>query len=618
MQNNEKKVVELNISDVLPNRFQPRIKFDENSINELALSIKKYGVIQPIVVRKIGDKYEIIAGERRYKASVLAGKTTIPAIISEMNDKDSVEIALIENVQREDLTPIEKAISYKKILDMGYISQEELANKVGKSQSSIANTLRLLNLTDDVQEALLENKISERHARSLLKLKDNKQQVDMLNKIVNERLTVRKTDEEIDRMLNDNMNNNFNNISTNDNSLETENVITIPDVEIPQVASPSLAPGFMDIDKIEQEAKDIAPIEKEKPNIDNLLQSDPNFVASEPVQPVPDDDPILTSGKFFNFFGNNTEENKDNFDTQQSFFSNTDNSMNNQVEGLVSPSVPTSSIETPAMSTPEVPTMPEVQPAYEVPVMDTPEVPTMPEVQPTYEVPVVDTPEVPAMPEVQPTYEVPVMDTPEVPTMPEAQPTYEVPVVDTPEVPAMPEVQPTYEVPVMDTPEVPTMPEAQPTYEVPVVDTPEVPAMPEVQPTYEVPVMDTPEVPAMPEVQPAYEVPVMDTPEVPTMPEVQPTYEVPVVDTPEVPAMPEVQPTYEVPVVDTVDIPSISDNQTETKNVGNTVIATSPNIKLALNTIRECENTLEKYGFNIDVEEIDFEDSYQVIIKIEK
>lgn len=183
MQNNGQKVVELNINDVLPNRFQPRIKFDENSINELALSIKKYGVIQPIVVRQIGNKYEIIAGERRYKASVLAGKQTIPALITQLTDKDSIEIALIENVQREDLTAIEKAVSYKKILDMGYISQESLAQKVGKSQSSIANTLRLLNLTDDVQEALLENKISERHARSLLKVKDEKQQVLMLNKI---------------------------------------------------------------------------------------------------------------------------------------------------------------------------------------------------------------------------------------------------------------------------------------------------------------------------------------------------------------------------------------------------------------------------------------------------
>lgn len=198
---NDRRVVDLDINDVLPNRFQPRIKFNETSIQELSDSIKKYGVIQPIVVRKIGDKYEIIAGERRYKASVMAGKTTIPAIISDLNDKDSVEIALIENVQREDLTPIEKAISYRKILDMGYMNQEELAEKIGKSQSAIANTLRLLTLSEEVQEALLEVKISERHARSLLKLKNEKDQVKMLNRIINERLTVRRTDEEIEKMM---------------------------------------------------------------------------------------------------------------------------------------------------------------------------------------------------------------------------------------------------------------------------------------------------------------------------------------------------------------------------------------------------------------------------------
>ena len=197
----DRRVVDLDINDVLPNRFQPRIKFNEISIQELSDSIKKYGVIQPIVVRKIGDKYEIIAGERRYKASVMAGKTTIPAIISDLNDKDSVEIALIENVQREDLTPIEKAISYRKILDMGYMNQEELAEKIGKSQSAIANTLRLLTLSEEVQEALLEVKISERHARSLLKLKNEKDQVKMLNRIINERLTVRRTDEEIEKMM---------------------------------------------------------------------------------------------------------------------------------------------------------------------------------------------------------------------------------------------------------------------------------------------------------------------------------------------------------------------------------------------------------------------------------
>lgn len=202
METSGKKVVELNIQDVLPNRFQPRIKFNEDAISELSKSIKEHGVIQPIVVRPIGDKYEIIAGERRYKASCMAELKTIPAIITDLNDKDSAEVALIENVQRENLTPIEEAISYKKILDMGYITQDALASKLGKTQSTVANKLRLLNLDDEVQEALLNEKISERHARSLLKLQDKEQQRQMLNKIVNERLTVRRADEEIEKLLN--------------------------------------------------------------------------------------------------------------------------------------------------------------------------------------------------------------------------------------------------------------------------------------------------------------------------------------------------------------------------------------------------------------------------------
>lgn len=197
----DKKVVELDVNDILPNRFQPRIKFNEESINELCDSIREHGVIQPIVVRKMGDKFEIIAGERRFKASLLAGKNSIPAVVTELNDKDSAEVALIENVQRRDLTPIEEAISYKKILDMGYLTQEELANKLGKTQSTVANKLRLLNLTEDVQEALLEEKISERHARSLLKLNNPAQQREMLEKILNERLTVRKTEDQISKLL---------------------------------------------------------------------------------------------------------------------------------------------------------------------------------------------------------------------------------------------------------------------------------------------------------------------------------------------------------------------------------------------------------------------------------
>lgn len=205
MDTTDRKVVFLKLDDILPNRFQPRIKFDEQALNELANSIKEHGVLSPITVRPLGNKYEIVAGERRYKASTMAGLTEIPAMVIKMDDKESAEIALIENVQRKDLTPIEEAISYKKIFDMNIgISQDMLAKKMGKSQSAIANKLRLLNLSDEVQEALLENKISERHARSLLRIKDKKIQNMLLNRIINERLTVRRTDEEIINMLNNN------------------------------------------------------------------------------------------------------------------------------------------------------------------------------------------------------------------------------------------------------------------------------------------------------------------------------------------------------------------------------------------------------------------------------
>ena len=189
------KVVYLSNNDILPNRFQPRKYFDEEEIMQLSESIKEHGVINPVIVRKLGDKYELVAGERRYKANILAGNDDIPAIIMDVNDKESSEIAVVENIQRKDLNAIEEAISYKRILDIGYMTQEQLAQKMGKSQSSIANKIRLLKLSDEVQDALM------------------KKQNELLERIINERLTVRKTDEEIEKM-NNNMNN-FNNIYNN-------------------------------------------------------------------------------------------------------------------------------------------------------------------------------------------------------------------------------------------------------------------------------------------------------------------------------------------------------------------------------------------------------------------
>ena len=196
-----KEVVMVRLSDIIPNRFQPRLTFDEEALNELANSIKEHGIIQPLILRDLGSKYEIIAGERRYKASTIAGLTEVPAIVGSMDDQTSAELALIENIQRKDLSAIEEAKSYKKILDMGNFTQDELAKRMGKSQSTIANKMRLLALTNEVQVALMNNLISERHARCLLQIKDEDKQKEVLNKIITERMNVRDTDEYIKNML---------------------------------------------------------------------------------------------------------------------------------------------------------------------------------------------------------------------------------------------------------------------------------------------------------------------------------------------------------------------------------------------------------------------------------
>lgn len=194
------QVVELYVDDIIPNRFQPREVFDDKALQELAASIKEHGVIQPIIVRKLGDKYEIIAGERRYKATIIAGFTKIPAIIRNLDDKETAKVALLENLQRKDLSPIEEARTYQKILDLDSMTQEELGKTMGKSQAAVANKLRLLQLSDEVQEALLNNQISERHARSLLSVSDKEKQVELLHQIINEKLTVRDLDNRLKNM----------------------------------------------------------------------------------------------------------------------------------------------------------------------------------------------------------------------------------------------------------------------------------------------------------------------------------------------------------------------------------------------------------------------------------
>ena len=187
--NRENEIINVRVDEIIPNRFQPRLSFNEAELKELAESIKMHGIIQPLVLRRIGDKFEIIAGERRHKAAMLAGLQTVPAVIMNMDDKQSAEVAVVENLQRKNLTAIEEAQSYKKILDMGYLTQDELAVRMGVTQPTIANKLRLLNLTEPVKQALLNNQISERHARSLLAITDPNTQIAMLNRIITERLT---------------------------------------------------------------------------------------------------------------------------------------------------------------------------------------------------------------------------------------------------------------------------------------------------------------------------------------------------------------------------------------------------------------------------------------------
>lgn len=197
MYDDKDEVVQLYLDDIIPNRFQPREIFDERALKELAVSIKEHGVIQPIIVRNVNGKYEIIAGERRYKASALAGMTKIPAIIRDLDDKESSKVALLENLQRKNLNPIEEARTYQKILEIDQMTQEELAKTMGKSQSSVANKLRLLSLSDEIQDAILKEKISERHARALLNVNDTKVQKDLLDKVIETKMSVRALEEEI-------------------------------------------------------------------------------------------------------------------------------------------------------------------------------------------------------------------------------------------------------------------------------------------------------------------------------------------------------------------------------------------------------------------------------------
>lgn len=192
----------LKLSDIEPNREQPRKNFDKEALQELADSIKQFGIIQPIVVQKKDDYYEIIAGERRWRAAKLAKLKEVPVIIKEYSDREVMEIALIENIQRKDLNPIEEALAYKSLIDEYSLKQEELANRVSKSRTAIANSMRLLKLTDSVQNMLINDEISMGHARALLTLEQEDLQIEAAKTIVSKGLSVRDTEKLVKSILN--------------------------------------------------------------------------------------------------------------------------------------------------------------------------------------------------------------------------------------------------------------------------------------------------------------------------------------------------------------------------------------------------------------------------------
>ena len=385
----QERIVNINIDLLIPNPYQPRKTFNEKSIKELAESIREYGILNPILVRKKNNIYEIVAGERRYRAAKSIGLKEIPAIIKDIDDTKMAEIALIENLQRENLTPIEEAKSYQKIINLSKITQAELATLLGKSQSSIANKIRLLFLPDNIQEALIKKQISEHHARSLLSVPPKKQK-EYLDKIVNEKLTVKELDNLINKEKNDikisisditnsirkeekesdNMNNgnffpNFNtqmnqptNMSLNNLNMQTINTNPVPQAEemvMPTVPTePTTTPVANPF--VNQMPEPVAPT---FPQVTEMPASAPTPEVNEvPAQPI--EEPAIPTAVP---------------DTAQTSPSLEPMPVNNSIPSLEEITaeeptpMPTPQPSSPVVETPIAPVPEPAQETYEVPVM---------------------------------------------------------------------------------------------------------------------------------------------------------------------------------------------------------------------------------------------------------
>lgn len=325
-----KEIVMVRLSDIIPNRFQPRLSFDEDALNELAASIKEHGIIQPLILRDLGNKYEIIAGERRYKAALIAGVLEVPAVVGQMDDQTSAELALIENIQRKDLSAIEEAKSYKKILDMGGFTQDELAKRMGKGQSTIANKMRLLTLTNEVQAALMNNLISERHARCLLQIKDETKQKEVLNKIISERMNVRDTDNYIKSMLGmkgENVEAKETTIPSVAEEIKLPEVEKVPteEIKLPEVETASKEE--IKLPEIEPNTNDNPNIYTQTENVDFIDLN--NLTSNQENKPEPTKEPVYSKEEIDNLLTNNEEKEEKNMPNENVVESSNNNTENN-------------------------------------------------------------------------------------------------------------------------------------------------------------------------------------------------------------------------------------------------------------------------------------------------
>lgn len=290
---NENRIIEnIPIEKIIPNIYQPRIMFDDKSIEELSKSIKNHGIIQPLILRKIGEKYEIIDGERRYKAAKKINIKRLPSIILDLEDKEAAELILMENMQKQLLTPIEEANAYQQIMFLNKFNIEELSTKLGKDKSTIENKLKLLTLHPIIQEALLNNKISEGHAKALTKVENKKAQEKLFNKVINERITVKALEEIINKKEN-----NKTEVEFMDNSQLNFNQYNnlLKEQEKPQMEATITPSPILESSPTEQKTNEFFPSLEEQPlNAEVPISFEENIPAMEMPQFVTSENSITT------------------------------------------------------------------------------------------------------------------------------------------------------------------------------------------------------------------------------------------------------------------------------------------------------------------------------------